>query len=258
MSGCRRFTGLIASLIVVLAQASSAAGQNIPILALRDWMWYTERGEADIRDGQYTRAATKFIQAIRQIEAYPRVNRGLMARSYCDLAEALYHQKRYAEAEPLAKWALSVRDADKNSGAGAVFQCVFTLGAIHSAQEHYAEAAPLFERALALQEKELPPAHINTLITLYRLATVYTELGKYEQAEVLYLRAVAILERTTPDENLELADTADSYAESLRRMNRGPEAERWLARAAGIRDNVAAKRARAEADAVRRDLRGFR
>ena len=48
---------------------------------------------------------------------------------------ALYQQARYAEAEPLAKWALSVRVADRYARPEAVFQCLFTLGAIDSAQQ---------------------------------------------------------------------------------------------------------------------------
>jgi tetratricopeptide (TPR) repeat protein len=258
MSGPRRISGLLAILFCSWAHHTPATGQSIPIDALRDWMWYSERGEADVVRGDYARAATRFIQAIHQIEAYPRTNRRLLARSYCDLAEALYHQNRFAEAEPLAKWALTVRDADKNSSPDAHFDCLFTLGAIHSEQKHYSDAAPLFERALALQERQLPVGHVNTLFTLSRLATAYTELGKYRQAESMYLRVLAIHERKTPDENPDLAEAAENYAALLRRMDRAPEAQQWLERAAGIRDHVATKRARAAADAARSQLRGFK
>ena len=140
-----------------------------------------------------------------------------MARTYCDLARVFYYQKRYADAEPLAKWALSVRDADKKSSSDSVFQCLFTLASIQTAQEHYADAEPHFKRALAIQEKELTASHVNTLVTLERLAFVLRSQGKYHEAEPLYRRAIAIHERKTPDENLDLADTIDQYVILLRK-----------------------------------------
>jgi tetratricopeptide (TPR) repeat protein len=221
-------------------------------------MWYSEGGRADLEKGEYARAEIKLNLAIREIKPYPGGNRKLMARTYCDLARVLYYQKRYVEAEPLAKWALSVRDADNTSSSDGVFQCLFTLASIHSAQKHFTDAEPLLIRALALQEKELSPGHVNILPTVERLAMVYREQGKYKEAEPLYLRALAIHERHTPGENLNLADTAEQYAIMLRRMNRALDADKWQARALGIRDTVATKRARAELDAARGELQGFK
>jgi tetratricopeptide (TPR) repeat protein len=244
--------------IIVSAQATLAVAQNIPFGVLRDWMFYSERGRYDLGRGAYVNAEKRFHLAIREIKPYPAVNHALMARSYCDLAKALYFQKRYAEAEPLAKWALSVRDADKKASPDAVFQCLFTLASIECEQKHYADAEPLFARALALQEKELPPAHVNTLLTLDRLAMVCREQEKYQAAEAFYLRTIAILQRHRPDENLDVAYIAEQYAIMLRRMNRSSEAEKWQARAVAIRDTVASRAAIAEADAARADLRGFK
>jgi tetratricopeptide (TPR) repeat protein len=247
-----------AVLALLSAGTAPVCAQNVPLWALRDWMWYSERAQADLEKGEYARAEVKLNLAIREITPYPGANRKLMARTYCDLARVLYYQKRSAEAEPLAKWALSVRDADDKSSSDGVFQCLFTLASIHSAQKHYTDAEPLLIRALALQEKELPPGHVNILPTVEQLAMVYRELGKYKEAEPLYLRALAIHERKRPDENLDLADTAEEYAILLRRMNRAENADKWQARAVGIRDTVATKRARAELDTARKELQGFK
>ena len=95
-------------------------------------MWYNENGWKDIEKGRYDRAEQKFNMAIKEIQPYSPANRKLMARSYCDLARVLYYQERYADAEPLAKWALSVRDADKKASPDSVFQCLFTLASIHA------------------------------------------------------------------------------------------------------------------------------
>ncbi len=244
--------------LLVLANASPALAQNVPLGALDNWMWYNENGWKDLEKGHYDRAEAKFRRAIKELEPYPPGNRKLMARTYCDLARVFYYQKRYADAEPLAKWALAVRDADKKSSSDSVFQSLFTLASIQTAQEHYTDAEPLFKRALALQEKELTASHVNTLVTLERLAFVLRSQGKYHEAEPLYRRAIAVHERKTPDENTDLADLIDEYVILLRRMKRSDEAEQWQARALKIRDTAATKAARAKADAVSKTLKGFK
>jgi tetratricopeptide (TPR) repeat protein len=264
MQASHKTSGLLATLFIVSVACAPASAQQlrqqqtIPIDAMRNWMWYMDRGLADLEKGASDLAASRFIRAIHELEPYPSANRRIMARSYCELARALYQQARYAEAEPLAKWALSVREADRSARPEAVFQCLFTLGAIDSAQKHYADAEPLFQRALALQELVLPGGDDKTLTTLDALATALREQGKYREAEIIYRRALAILERFTPDENLDLASTAEQFAVNLRRMNRADEARAWEARALRIRAAVAAEQvqARARADALRRYMQG--
>ena len=155
--------------------------------ALDNWMWYNENGWKDIEKGRYDRAEQKFRMAIKEIEPYSPANRKLMARTYCDLARVLYYQERYADAEPLAKWALSVRDADKKASRTRFFSACSLWRRSRLAQEHYADAEPHFKRALAIQEKELTGSHVNILLTLDRLAFVLRSQGKYHEAEPLYL-----------------------------------------------------------------------
>jgi tetratricopeptide (TPR) repeat protein len=244
--------------LFTLGLNSPIFGQNVPLQSLDNWMWYNENGWNDIERGWYDRAEQKFNMAIKEIQPYAPANRRLMARTYCDLARVLYYQKRYAEAEPLAKWALSVRDADKKSAPDSVFQGLFTLAAIQLAQDHYADAEPHLKRALTIQEKELTGGHVNLLFTLDRLAFALRGQGKYHEAEPLYLRAIAIHERNAPDENLDLADTIEQYVILLRKLNRKRDAEIWQARALTIRDTVATNEAKARLDQVTRKLRGFK
>jgi len=249
---------LLASVCILCLQANAARAQSIPLETLRYWMEYDARGRSYLDKGDYARAEIQFHEAIRQLQPYRATNHRLMARSYCDLARVLYHQGRYAEADPLAKWALSVREVDQQATADALFQCLYTLGSIRAAQQHFTEAEPLLKRALALQEKFLGADRVNTIITLDRLAMVYQEQGKYTEADLLYVRAVAIHERKTPDENLDLAETARHYAVLLRKMNRADEAEKWEARALKIQDAVTSKQAKAKADQTERALKSFK
>jgi tetratricopeptide (TPR) repeat protein len=237
---------------------AAAFGQAVPLDVLREWMRNTEEAAAYVDKGNYARAEERLNLAIKEIRPFLRDTQRITARSYCELAKVLYLQKRYAEAEPLARWALSVRESDQKAQPDSVFQCVYTLALIQSAQKKFDEAEQLLNRSLAIQEKHLGHAHINSVLLLTQLATVYIEQAKFTDAESAYLQSIAIHERKTPDENLDLADTADRYANLLRRMKRDTEADKWHARSLAIRDTVATKAAKARADQVARQFKGFK
>ena len=101
------------------------------------------------------------------------------------LARVLYFEKRFAEAEPLARWALSVRDSDPYAKPDSVFQCVYTFGVIESALNHHDEAERLLKRSLALQEQSLGANHINSALLLDQLASVHIQQKKYKDARGL-------------------------------------------------------------------------
>jgi len=251
---CRVFAGVVA---VGFSHAVGFA-QGIHLDALREWLRNTEEAAKYVEQGDFIKAEQRLGLAIKEVRPYFPDTQRNMARSYCELARVLYHQKRYGEAEPLVRWALAVRESDTNANPGAVFQCVYTLGLIKSAQKNYGEAIQLLKRSLELQQKNLGKDHVNSAIIMNQLALVYIELVKYPDAEALYLRSIAIHERKSPNENLELADTAEQYAELLKRMKRPDDAERWRARALAIRDSAATREAKARADRVEKDFRGFK
>jgi tetratricopeptide (TPR) repeat protein len=218
-----------------LALGSPALAQSSHLRALSDWMVHQQEAAKSFQNGDYHRAVERLNLAIKDIRPYLPDTRRIMAKSYCDLAQVLYHQQRYDEAEPLARWALSVRDADTRAKPDAVFQCLYVLGRIQAARKNYAEAEQLHLRSLALQEKSFGRDHINSVVVLDQLATVCIAQSKYANAESLYLRSIAILERNTPAANFDLGETAEKYAVLLHLMRRNDDADRWHARAREIR-----------------------
>jgi len=238
--------------------AIPAHAEDIPPGVVTDWKFYNDAGLTRLNRGDYTLAEERFNLAIKEIRPYFPHSSRLLARSYCDLARTLYHEERYAEAEPLAKWALVVREADAKTTPEVLFQCTYTLAVIHAAQGHYQDAERLLKRAIALQEKSIGEAHVNMAVTLEQLAGVYTGMQRYTQAEALYRRVIAIRERTRPDENLELADTAANFAELLRRMRQPAEAVKWESRAKAIQKNVADKARKSKLDRAGAGYQGFK
>jgi tetratricopeptide (TPR) repeat protein len=260
-SGMRRhqtLTRLCAVCVAFGLGATTAFAQRSHLGALREWMRDTEEAATFLDKGDYVNAEQRLNLAIKEVWPYLPDTRRNMARSYCELARVLYHQNRYADAEPLARWALSVRESDAKAKPESVFQCVYTLALIQSAQKHHAEAEVLFKRSLTLQEQSLGRDHINSNLILNQLANVYIEQAKYADAERLYLRSIAIHERNKPAENLDLADTALRYASLLRLMKRTDDASQWHARALTIRDTVATKAAQAKAARVADQFKGYK
>jgi tetratricopeptide (TPR) repeat protein len=260
MRNWQRLTRLLLGFVSISGMTASALAQDgaLPPDAVRIWQHHNNIGWRQLEQGNYVKAAERFDLAIKEIRPYEKIGRRLLARSYCDLARALYHQERYAEAEPLAKWALTVREEDTKAKPDSVFQCLYVLAMIHKAQKHYSDAEPLLKRAIAIQEENVGLGHLGTATTLDQLALVYCEQGKNGEAALVYRRILTIYEKTNPDENLELADTAERFSALMAKMHRPVEAERWKTRASTIRDNVATKAAKARADASAKKFKTFK
>jgi tetratricopeptide (TPR) repeat protein len=242
------------SLFWLTAHAVAQENSSPPDV-VRIWQHHNNNGWRHFDKGEFVKAAERFDLAIKEVRPFANIDRRLLSRSYCDLARALYQQGRYAEAEPLAVWALSERAADKRTKPDSMFQCVYVLAIIHKAEKHYTDAEQLLKRAIALQEKNVGPNHPGTAATLEQLAVVYTEQDKNGEAALLYRRLLSIYEQFNPDQNLDLADTAERYSAVMEKMHRPVEAERWKERAQTIRDNVGAAVAKARVNATTKDFR---
>jgi tetratricopeptide (TPR) repeat protein len=238
--------------------AASAGAEDIPIQILQNWSIYNNAGWALLSRGQYDKAEHRFRMAIEEIRPYSKEDQRLLARSYADLARVFYHQRRYADAEPLARWALSVRESNPKVKPDAVFQSLYTLALIEIAQDHFNQAEPLLRRALELQEREIGPNHVQTAATLDELAGVCAEQRKYPEAERLYRRAISIYKRFRPEENADLAGCAERFAALLERVDNKAEAAANREMARKIREAVESKTTLSRDSQYRPEFRGFK
>jgi tetratricopeptide (TPR) repeat protein len=244
---------------VVLALVRPAAAEDeIPLQALQNWKIYNNAGWAFLNRGRYDQAEDKFRRAIAEIRPYAKQDMRLMARSYADLARVLYHKGSYADAEPLATWALQVRESLPRVNPDAVFQGLYTLSLIHIAQDHFNKAEPLLRRALEIQEKAIGENHIQTAATVDELAGVCAQQRKFQEADVLYQRALSTFQRFNPDRNPDLAACAERYATVLDRMDRRDDAEKLRKRAKAIRDTIETTTALSKDSRPRPEFKGFK
>ena len=231
-----RFVGLSAAAwMIALAGSGASFGQDVLTYALSDWAYYNNTTWLRLERGELAKAEQSVRLAIQTIEPYQKTHRRLLARSYRDLSWVLLLEKRPDQAEPLAKWSLEVYDHDERTSSESLFQSLYTLALIERDLKKTKDALPLLARALKLQESTVGPAHPAIADTLDEMAGLYESNGEYQLAEPLYRREVKIRERELPERNLHLARAAEHYASVLQKLDRGPEAKVFLARAAAIK-----------------------
>jgi Tetratricopeptide repeat len=92
---------------------------------------------------------------------------------------ALYRAGKFAEALPLARQVLAIREKALGPDHPNVAASLSSLADLYRIQGRYADAEPLLERALATLEKALGREHPNLGPSLNNLAALYRDQGRY-------------------------------------------------------------------------------
>ena len=156
-------------------------------------------------------------------------------RARVNLLGALWGKGRYAEAEPLFKRALQIREQTLGPDHPHVASSLNDLAISYLSRGQYAQAEPLFKRALEIWEQTLGPDHHHVASGLKNLAGLYLIEGNYAKAESLHKRALGIREKALGSDHPDLAWSLDNLAAIYQEMGRGDEAKKLLARAKRIR-----------------------
>ena len=83
----------------------------------------------------------------------------MLRRSLNNLASLYRAQGRYADAEPLYKRSLAIREKTLGPDHPDVAVSLNNLALLYQAQGRYADAEPFYKRSLAIREKALGPDH---------------------------------------------------------------------------------------------------
>jgi tetratricopeptide (TPR) repeat protein len=108
-----------------------------------------------------------------------------------NLAELYLVQRYYAEAEPLFRRSLEIKEKTLGPEHLDVANTQHNLATLYGEQSRYAEAEALHRRSLATMEKELGPEHPDVATSLNSLAELYRVQGQYAEAEPLLRRSLA-------------------------------------------------------------------
>ena len=122
-------------------------------------------------------------------------------------------QHRNAEAEPLFKRALAIKEKALGSDHLEVAVALHDLAKLCQKLSRLSEAEPLFKRALSIAEGALGPEHPWIATVLRDLTDLYLAQSRHVDADALAKRTHAIREKvsgaTQPNHNSQTEDPAD-------------------------------------------------
>jgi tetratricopeptide (TPR) repeat protein len=150
----------------------------------------------------------------------------------------LFTSGRYAEAEPLYRRALGIREKSLGKEHPDVVTDLNNLAGLLKTQGKYAEAEPLFRRTLAMKEKALGMEHPDVANDLNNLAELLRTQGKYDEAEPLFRRALAIREKRLDPAHPDVAQSMNNLAGLLKTQGKYNEAAPLYRRALAIKEKT--------------------
>jgi CHAT domain-containing protein/tetratricopeptide (TPR) repeat protein len=175
--------GNLASLYASEGAFSKAEGMKLKSLGIREALEgrnhpdsalaYNNLGALYFGEENYAKAAEAYRTALGIYQKLPDRDVPGTAATLDNLARDLAALGRYAEAEPLAIQALSLRDAAASA---------YTLGHIYIGQRKYAEAEPLLLRALSAREKASTLSDPDTIFERLDYSRDLWQLGKRSEA----------------------------------------------------------------------------
>jgi signal transduction histidine kinase len=129
-------------------------------------------------------------------------DQGIQAASLSKAAEALSDMKRFAEAETLARQAISI--ADSSAQPLNIYQAYSAMGAILKKQEKYKDAIPYLEKSIAtMGNSDIYNEAVG--LTNYDLSLCYEKTGNYGKALTVYRTASQIVDSVRSRENIRRA-----------------------------------------------------
>ncbi len=155
------------------------------------WETYMAAATKAYQQGNYPEAEKQLGAALKEAEGFgPQDPR--LATSLNNLAVLYRAQGKYAEAEPLYKRALIIRQLALGPDHPDVAASLNNLAVLYEAQGKYADAEPFYKRALAILEKALGPEHPNVATGLKNYAALLRKTARGTEAVKLEARAKAI------------------------------------------------------------------
>lgn len=174
--------------------------------------------------GQLAKATDAARQAVDLAERLFGANDVRLAQSLNDLGALHQRQEQWDQAAACHERALQIRKAAQPTDPAAIVQSLGNLGKVYHAQGRPAQAKPLFEESLRLVEQHVGATHPKTVDSLRYLALIASGEADQDLADTLFLRAIAVLEGNRGQNQDALMAVLRDYADFLRSVGRGQEA----------------------------------
>ncbi len=181
----RTTSGFLAGLLVLVLWYSDSQAQQ------ETWERHIQAGLAAYAQGNFGEAFTQTKAALEAAKVFGPDDIRL-ATTLNVLANVYLIQGKYAEAEPLYKRALAIREKALGPEHLVVAQSLNNLAELYRVQGKYAEAEPLYKRSWAIEVNALGPEDLVVAQSLEDYRALLLETGQNAEADKLEARAKAI------------------------------------------------------------------
>ncbi len=167
-----------------------------PLVNSQEMSWEDQMraGTQAYRKGTYSQAESHWKAGLDKAkEAGPEDPR--LATSLNNLALLYQARGKYAEAEPLQRRSLTIREKVLGPQHPNVATSLNNLAGLYQDQGKYAEAEPLQRRSLTILEKVLGPQHPDVATSLENYASLLRATNRGSEAAPLEARAKAIRDK---------------------------------------------------------------
>ena len=200
------------TLTIALMMVSVSPLWAVDVEQRQQWSNFASKAGWLYQKGQYQEAVEPAENALRLAEKIftEKEDQQNLEVSINRLGSIYRKLGRNAEAEPLYKRLITIREELWGRDSLEVARVLNNLAAAYKDQAKYSEAVPINKRSLAIREKVLGRNHPNVAKTLNILGVVYNKLGRYAEAESIHTRALAIQERFPGPQKRNMGDTLNN------------------------------------------------
>ena len=131
------------------------------------------------------------------------------------LAMAKQGNGRYAEAEPLFRKGLALREQAEGPEHPKTAESLRKLAWLLDYEGHYADAEPLARQAFAIDEKALGEDDLETAASLDYLGSILNEEARYAEAEPMLRRALDIRQKRLAPESPRVGESLNDLGQLL-------------------------------------------
>lgn len=154
-----------------------------------DWEQYQAAGEEALHEADFAAAEIMWRAAYEQAKSFNKLD-PRWAATLEGLAEALWHQGRLDEAEPLCRQILEIFKITRGAEHPDVGVTANNLAMLYKSQGKYAEADPLYQLALAILTKSLGNDHPDVMNLRVNYSELLRRAGRAVEADELVAGSV--------------------------------------------------------------------
>ncbi len=152
------------------------------------WISYKEQAERAIQQNKLEHAESLWYAALQESDDFPLHDPRVTITLEC-LAEVLFKQRKYAQAEPLCQRTLEIYEQTIGPDHPDVGILANNLAMLYHMQDKFEQAENLYKKALSVQTKALGSKHPEVINLLGNYANLLFRV--HRDAEGEQLRAMA-------------------------------------------------------------------